>query len=160
LATVQWEAWIPKNYWHSPLRINCAPSLSNDSPAKDSFTNRTSCSKILKWSPKRAHAKREFKDSIAFSPEHLDEERGLPKSLKLQLQLLSALQKTMAHVFEEAPEPPTELGRYRILSGTAGVRVSPLCLGALSIGNAWEGVSHAPGWKRTIRQMQLTKHVA
>ncbi|KIX92907.1 uncharacterized protein Z520_11383 [Fonsecaea multimorphosa CBS 102226] len=39
-----------------------------------------------------------------------------------------------------APEPPTELGRYRVLSSTAGVRVSPLCLGALSIGNAWQGV--------------------
>lgn len=40
-----------------------------------------------------------------------------------------------------APEPPTELGRYRILSSTAGVRVSPLCLGALSIGSAWRDVS-------------------
>lgn len=49
----------------------------------------------------------------------------------------------MDHVFNEAPEPPTELGRYRILSNTAGVRVSPLCLGALSIGDAWKGVSEA-----------------
>jgi len=36
-----------------------------------------------------------------------------------------------------APEPKTELGRYRILSPTAGVRVSPLQLGAMSIGDAW-----------------------
>ncbi|PVH72890.1 putative aryl-alcohol dehydrogenase Aad14 [Cadophora sp. DSE1049] len=36
-----------------------------------------------------------------------------------------------------APEPPTELGRYRVLSSTAGVRVSPLQLGAMSIGDAW-----------------------
>ena len=36
-----------------------------------------------------------------------------------------------------APEPKTELGRYRILSPTAGVRVSPLQLGAMSIGEAW-----------------------
>ncbi|KAF5720217.1 aryl-alcohol dehydrogenase AAD14 [Fusarium globosum] len=35
------------------------------------------------------------------------------------------------------PEPKTELGRYRILSSTAGVRVSPLVFGAMSIGQAW-----------------------
>ncbi|OCT46475.1 putative aryl-alcohol dehydrogenase AAD14 [Cladophialophora carrionii] len=43
----------------------------------------------------------------------------------------------MSTIFAPAPEPPTELGRYRILSSTAGVRVSPLCLGAMSIGDAW-----------------------
>ncbi|EXF79298.1 aryl-alcohol dehydrogenase AAD14 [Colletotrichum paranaense] len=40
-------------------------------------------------------------------------------------------------LFAPAPEPKTELGRYRVLSTTAGVRVSPLCLGAMSIGSAW-----------------------
>lgn len=35
------------------------------------------------------------------------------------------------------PEPPTELGRYRILSSNAGVKVSPLVLGAMSLGKAW-----------------------
>lgn len=45
----------------------------------------------------------------------------------------------MADLFKPAPEPPTELGRYRILSSTAGVRVSPLQLGAMSIGDAWSG---------------------
>lgn len=39
--------------------------------------------------------------------------------------------------FMPAPSPPTELGRYRILSSTAGLRVSPLQLGAMSIGSAW-----------------------
>ncbi|KAI4762490.1 putative aryl-alcohol dehydrogenase Aad14 [Aureobasidium sp. EXF-3400] len=39
--------------------------------------------------------------------------------------------------FEPAPEPATELGRLRILSSTAGIRVSPLQLGAMSIGDAW-----------------------
>ncbi|KAL2019698.1 hypothetical protein VTK56DRAFT_9235 [Thermocarpiscus australiensis] len=39
-----------------------------------------------------------------------------------------------------APEPATELGRYRVLSSTAAVRVSPLCLGGLSIGQAFEGM--------------------
>lgn len=37
-----------------------------------------------------------------------------------------------------APLPPkTPLARYRMLSPLAGVRVSPLCLGAMSIGNKW-----------------------
>lgn len=40
-------------------------------------------------------------------------------------------------MFEPAPEPPSELGRYRVLSSTAGIRVSPLQLGAMSIGDAW-----------------------
>lgn len=44
----------------------------------------------------------------------------------------------MSKVFEPAPEPPTELGRYRVLSSTAGIRVSPLQLGAMSIGDAWK----------------------
>ncbi|PWY88913.1 aryl-alcohol dehydrogenase [Aspergillus heteromorphus CBS 117.55] len=39
--------------------------------------------------------------------------------------------------FAPAPPPPTPLGRYRILSSTAGIRVSPLQLGAMSIGSAW-----------------------
>lgn len=40
------------------------------------------------------------------------------------------------------PTPSTELGRLRILSPTAGVRVSPLQLGAMSIGDAWSGVTN------------------
>ncbi|KAF4960033.1 hypothetical protein FSARC_10585 [Fusarium sarcochroum] len=44
----------------------------------------------------------------------------------------------MAHILSPAAPPPSELGRYRILSSTAGVRVSPLALGAMSIGQAWE----------------------
>lgn len=43
----------------------------------------------------------------------------------------------MSEIFKPAPEPPTELGRYRILSSTAGIRASPLQLGAMSIGDAW-----------------------
>ncbi|KAL2217441.1 putative aryl-alcohol dehydrogenase Aad14 [Thermoascus aurantiacus ATCC 26904] len=48
----------------------------------------------------------------------------------------------MSELFQPAPEPPTELGRYRILSETAGIRVSPLQLGAMSIGEKW---SHMMG---------------
>ncbi|GJJ13530.1 hypothetical protein Clacol_007784 [Clathrus columnatus] len=40
--------------------------------------------------------------------------------------------------YTPAPEPPTKLGRYRILSSTAGVRVSPLQLGAMTIGDQWD----------------------
>ena len=43
-------------------------------------------------------------------------------------------------MFEPAPDPPTSLGRYRVLSKTAGIRVSPLQLGAMSLGKAWEGM--------------------
>ncbi|KGO58747.1 Aldo/keto reductase [Penicillium expansum] len=43
----------------------------------------------------------------------------------------------MDKLFAPAPEPATPLGRYRVLSSTAGVRVSPLQLGAMSIGDAW-----------------------
>jgi len=46
----------------------------------------------------------------------------------------------MTDFFAPAPEPKTELGRYRILSSTAGIRVSPLQLGAMSIGDAWSGM--------------------
>ncbi|KAI1170362.1 aldo/keto reductase [Nemania sp. FL0916] len=37
-----------------------------------------------------------------------------------------------------APAPKSPLARYRILSPTASVRVSPLCLGGMNFGNAWE----------------------
>lgn len=43
----------------------------------------------------------------------------------------------MTEIFQPAPQPPTELGRLRVLSRTAGIRVSPLQLGAMSIGDAW-----------------------
>ncbi|KAJ8075319.1 putative aryl-alcohol dehydrogenase aad14 [Marasmius tenuissimus] len=36
-----------------------------------------------------------------------------------------------------APAPPSKLGIYRVLSSRAGVHVSPLCLGAMSIGDKW-----------------------
>jgi aryl-alcohol dehydrogenase-like predicted oxidoreductase len=40
-------------------------------------------------------------------------------------------------LFAPAPAPPTALGRYRRLAATAGVHVSPLQLGAMSIGDKW-----------------------
>lgn len=41
-----------------------------------------------------------------------------------------------------APPPPTSLGRHRQLSPTAGVHVSPICLGAMSIGDKWTELGH------------------
>ncbi|CAI4035801.1 hypothetical protein SMKI_14G0080 [Saccharomyces mikatae IFO 1815] len=43
----------------------------------------------------------------------------------------------MTDLFKPLSEPPTELGRLRVLSKSAGIRVSPLILGGASIGNAW-----------------------
>jgi aryl-alcohol dehydrogenase-like predicted oxidoreductase len=45
----------------------------------------------------------------------------------------------MEEMLKPPPEPKTELGRYKVLSSTAGIRVSPLQLGAMSIGDAWTG---------------------
>ncbi|KAL8925311.1 MAG: hypothetical protein Q9208_003601 [Pyrenodesmia sp. 3 TL-2023] len=41
-------------------------------------------------------------------------------------------------IFPPAPKPKSHLGYHRLLSPTAGVRVSPLCLGAMNFGTAWE----------------------
>ncbi|KAF6762975.1 arylalcohol dehydrogenase [Ephemerocybe angulata] len=41
-------------------------------------------------------------------------------------------------LFQPAPPPPTALGRYRKFSPTAGVHLSPLALGAMSIGDQWD----------------------
>ena len=43
----------------------------------------------------------------------------------------------MSKLWQTPPEPATPLGRYRVLSPLAGVRVSPLQLGAMSIGDGW-----------------------
>ncbi|KAI0741961.1 norsolorinic acid reductase [Daedaleopsis nitida] len=42
--------------------------------------------------------------------------------------------------FTVAPQTDSELSRYRLLSPSAGVRVSPLCLGTASLGTAWAEV--------------------
>ncbi|TPX13113.1 uncharacterized protein E0L32_006539 [Thyridium curvatum] len=44
----------------------------------------------------------------------------------------------MSSVLPLAPPPKGPLGRYRLLSPTASVRVSPLCLGAMNFGDAWK----------------------
>ncbi|KAJ9106004.1 hypothetical protein QFC19_003340 [Naganishia cerealis] len=44
----------------------------------------------------------------------------------------------MSEVFAPAPTPESPLGRWRILSPKAGIRVSPYFLGGMSIGEAWK----------------------
>ena len=39
--------------------------------------------------------------------------------------------------FAPAPKPKTALGYYRLLSPNAGVHVSPILLGGMSIGDKW-----------------------
>ncbi|KAK0449002.1 NADP-dependent oxidoreductase domain-containing protein [Desarmillaria tabescens] len=43
-------------------------------------------------------------------------------------------------LFQLASDPPTKLGIYRVLSSRAGVRVSPLVFGAMSVGDKWEAL--------------------
>ena len=45
----------------------------------------------------------------------------------------------MAELFPPAPEPKSGLEVYRLLAPTAGIRVSPLSLGAMSLGDQWTG---------------------
>lgn len=44
------------------------------------------------------------------------------------------------NVFALPPPPKSELAKYRLLSPTAGIKVSPICLGAMSIGDQWSGM--------------------
>lgn len=42
--------------------------------------------------------------------------------------------------FKPAPPPVGPLARYRLLSPQCGLRVSPLCIGGMSFGDAWSGL--------------------
>ena len=44
----------------------------------------------------------------------------------------------MSKLWKAFPPPPTKLGQYRTLAPKAGVQVSPIQLGAMSIGDGWE----------------------
>ncbi|KAJ3028630.1 hypothetical protein HDV00_010117 [Rhizophlyctis rosea] len=41
---------------------------------------------------------------------------------------------------QTAPAPKTLLGHYKVLSPHAGVRVSPICLGAMNFGDKWQAM--------------------
>jgi aryl-alcohol dehydrogenase-like predicted oxidoreductase len=57
----------------------------------------------------------------------------------------------MDEMFPPAAEPLTELGRFHILSPTAGIRVSPLQLGGMSIGDAWQGMMGSMDKKQSFK---------
>lgn len=54
--------------------------------------------------------------------------------------LISHQRSTMSKFWQPAPQPKTGLGVYRVLSPNAGVRVSPIQLGAMSIGDKWDKI--------------------
>ena len=56
-------------------------------------------------------------------------------------------------IFSLAPKPPSLLGYHRILSPSAGVKVSPLCLGTMNFGTAWYDNLHSI---RSIGIQELT----
>ena len=43
----------------------------------------------------------------------------------------------MSQLFKAAAPPPTRLGRHRRLSPLSGIHVSPIAVGAMSIGDKW-----------------------
>lgn len=48
------------------------------------------------------------------------------------------------------PPPPTALGRYRVLSPLAGIRVSSLQLGAANIGDNWAAIGYGETDKESM----------
>ncbi|CDO77141.1 hypothetical protein BN946_scf184657.g16 [Trametes cinnabarina] len=52
-------------------------------------------------------------------------------------------------IFKPAPPPPTRLGRHRQLAPNAGIHVSPLCLGGMSIGDQWDKIGMGTMSKET-----------
>jgi aryl-alcohol dehydrogenase-like predicted oxidoreductase len=44
----------------------------------------------------------------------------------------------MMRLWAPQPTPKSKLGQYRKLSTTAGVHVSPIALGGMSIGDKWD----------------------
>lgn len=55
--------------------------------------------------------------------------------------------------FAPAPEPTSKLGRYRALSPSAGIHVSPLVLGGMSIGEKWADQGMGSMDKETSRKL-------
>ncbi|THV51946.1 hypothetical protein BGAL_0094g00260 [Botrytis galanthina] len=51
--------------------------------------------------------------------------------------------------FAPPPPPKSALAHYRLLSPSASVRVSPLCLGTMNFGNAWESFMGACDQKQS-----------
>lgn len=89
-----------------------------------------------KSSEESLHVRKEETKTVplkAIQGTHLHDSPLSPLHSTYLIQSLS----NMSDLWKPAPEPESELGRYRILSPTAGIRVSPLQLGAMSIGDSW-----------------------
>ena len=56
---------------------------------------------------------------------------------------------TVKHPLTPASPPKSPLARYRVLSPTASLRVSPLCLGGMNFGDAWSNFMGACDKKTT-----------
>jgi aryl-alcohol dehydrogenase-like predicted oxidoreductase len=63
----------------------------------------------------------------------------------------------MASLFPQAPQPKSLLGYYRQLAPTAGVKVSPICLGGMSFGTAWAGALGSCDKKTTFEILDYFK---
>lgn len=78
------------------------------------------------------------KSSSDYTPSKPDDGRlRTPPPLSFSLETDGSVVSVATDIISPAPQPQTELARYRLLSPTAGVRVSPLCLGAMSLGDQW-----------------------
>ena len=53
--------------------------------------------------------------------------------------------------FAPPPSPRTKLGRHRQLAPTAGIHVSPICLGAMSIGDKWDQIMGTMGKESSFK---------
>jgi hypothetical protein len=49
--------------------------------------------------------------------------------------------------FDPAPKPASLLGYHRVLAPTAGIKCSPLCLGAMNFGTGWYDFPTQYGFK-------------
>lgn len=59
--------------------------------------------------------------------------------------------------FQHSPAPKSALGRHRQLAPTASVKVSPICLGAMNFGNAWEAMMGKCDKKTAFEMMDFFK---
>jgi hypothetical protein len=66
--------------------------------------------------------------------------KPLTTTLSARTTALNAQQRRFESYFTPVAPPPTALGRYRALSPNASVHVSPLALGAQSIGDQWHKI--------------------
>lgn len=90
-------------------------------------SNKCSIDDIKCWSPPSLNLESQLHS-------HLIRSQSLNKH---QNQLKSNPTTATMSFFDPAPPPPSMLGHYRLLGAHCGLRVSPVCLGGMSFGDAW-----------------------